>query len=581
MCGPATRLLSSGKRVGEHVKERVKEHLVPFDLRFPCRDAEYCFRKDLEEDLVRTSCIGSVIYVVGLVYAVIPMYMSAVNDENYPFQWTHGDPRTQYFSIRILHLICVGTISVTSLLRWLLGRLKDWNWEYMVVGLPSCVLASTSFCIPWHVATLWNRDPAYVWGEDVRGTELLNCLVLDACLTAMSLFLPIRSCILWVVFVSALLPFVVIVHVNGSAFPTDAGNSIFTLSGLALLAFLGARRAEQSLREKWKAQRQVAQQQEELDLRYTAVSRILDRFCDCVVLLGPPPDFQILEPNPRLAALLLYTDGRNLVGSSILNYMASAEDSSRMVSALQGDSSQFRDGDLSGGVINVRFRDTQGREFAVTVSHTCIRSFEEKTRFIIGIAEPQERTHISGIVSALPRTTDAVEDPFNMFVQFSAMSFKILECCDAFVRFCRPCAPGASFEEFLPKERNHSFFSDYTRRVNEFIKALNEDEAAFNCKWVLRNQWSELRADVAITLSRTEMSMSSSDSGIPDSEDDHGIKAHAVLANIRQQDRTRTRSRSSGRSSRSSSSGSGHAPLGTRGDLVATTIGQGRSVVAM
>ncbi len=33
-------------------------------------------------------------------------------------------------------------------------------------------------------------------------------------------------------------------------------------------------------------------------------------------------------------------------------------------------------------------------------------------RRVMGVAEPEERTHISGVLSALPRTTDATEDRF-------------------------------------------------------------------------------------------------------------------------------------------------------------------------
>lgn len=341
---------------------------------------------------------------------------------------------------------------------------------------------------------------------------------------------------------------------------------------------MGAHRTERSAREKWMAQRKVAAQEQELEMRYVAVSQTLDRFCDCVVHLGPPPDFKILEPNPRLAALLLYADGRTLEGSSIFNYTASEEDRTRILKAFE-DSIH---GDASGGMINVRFRDTHAREFGVTASHTCMRRFEEdEAHFIVGIAEPAERMPIlknstedglDGVAFSVDpwctrpgaQATTSSTVPItewistsswtNMWVHFTAIDLKVVRSSSSFGMFCRPCSPGIYISKWLHPDKNRSFYRDYTSVVNDLVHS-KLDKTTIHQKWLLRSHGCEIRADVAITVKRSD----TEDAGMSGD-----MVAYAVLTNVQEKE---NRPRSLG-------SGSSRSFQGTRGDLVATAIGQ-------
>jgi PAS domain-containing protein len=115
---------------------------------------------------------------------------------------------------------------------------------------------------------------------------------------------------------------------------------------------------------------------------------MLERFCDAVVHLGPPPSFRILDPNPRLASMLLYEDDRRLQGKSIANFIASEDDYSRMVTALEEENSR-------NVALNLHLRDANGGEFAVTAYFSCFHDFGTDLQFVVGMVEPQERTCFS------------------------------------------------------------------------------------------------------------------------------------------------------------------------------------------
>merc|ERR1719353_2845918 len=57
-----------------------------------------------------------------------PTYMHAKSHTLYPFEWEHGDPRTQYFTARILQVVPMGIMAVLAYCRWRLGMFEKWNW---------------------------------------------------------------------------------------------------------------------------------------------------------------------------------------------------------------------------------------------------------------------------------------------------------------------------------------------------------------------------------------------------------------------------------------------------------------------
>jgi hypothetical protein len=249
----------------------------------------------------------------------------------------------------------------------------------------------------WYGPLLLGEHPDNFWDcnqcsdddqTDARATYMVSPLYINVILSAACLFIPIRTCVLWLVPSFAVVSYSILNVSFPKPFPGVGSWSSIALGGLAIMSFLGAYRNEQMARKEWRASQRVLQQEKELVNRHAAASEMLERFCDAVVHLGPPPSFRILDPNPRLASMLLYEDDRRLQGKSIANFIASEDDYSRMVTALEEENSR-------NVALNLHLRDANGGEFAVTAYFSCFHDFGTDLQFVVGMVEPQERTCFS------------------------------------------------------------------------------------------------------------------------------------------------------------------------------------------
>ena len=212
--------------------------LQRLDIRFSSPAVERSFKKDVEGRLLNVIMIIAIVFLIGYGVTVFTSLGNVEANEEYPFQWSGEDPRTHYYIVRISQMVANAVLAILAALRRYLECFKSWNWEFMAVAVTSFVLVSQALSMCWHLAKQMGMDPTYVWGVDVSNTELLNCLILDAVLTAASLFAPIRCVALWVLNVSAVVPFAVVLIAVGSPFPADVFTTIFAFSALSLLLSL-------------------------------------------------------------------------------------------------------------------------------------------------------------------------------------------------------------------------------------------------------------------------------------------------------------------------------------------------------
>ena len=49
----------------------------------------------------------------------------------------------------------------------------------------------------WHAPFLFGRHPVEGWIHDARGAGTVSILTIGAFLTAMAVYIPVRSCVMW------------------------------------------------------------------------------------------------------------------------------------------------------------------------------------------------------------------------------------------------------------------------------------------------------------------------------------------------------------------------------------------------
>jgi len=164
----------------------------------------------------------------------------------------------------------------------------------------------------------------------------------------------------------------------------EIGSIVGNLLGevfVVIFIFYGAWIHKEHVREKWLANQKVYNQELELETRYAALQALLNRYCDCVIHLGP--EHEILEHNDNLAALLLHSGGsggQTLRGRSLHSLLAHEEDKARLTEQLVRS-------DAVNNTVSVGIRDALGRVFKVDLTHACFRDANSERHHLLGIAE--------------------------------------------------------------------------------------------------------------------------------------------------------------------------------------------------
>merc|ERR1712032_1282107 len=109
--------------------------------------------------------------------------------------------------------------------------------------------------------------------------------------------------------------------------------SLIMLFTLIVLALYGAHVNEIHSRERWQWNKQSEIQAVALDKGHEAMSRILNRFCECVIVVNK--DMRIIEPNQFAALMLLQGDSVRLENRHFFDFVASEEDKSVIEGAVR------------------------------------------------------------------------------------------------------------------------------------------------------------------------------------------------------------------------------------------------------
>lgn len=230
------------------------------DLRFQHPDQEQRYKQGLVNDVILGGlvCIGCA--ATATLFATVPTLTRELSRDQDPLGETFG-VRDWVFIIWSLNLVLMLSFIVCGCVRFCKGYLAQWNWEAFFVVVVSIFLFSTAFANFWHFPFVVGADPTTVWAHNPRGSDIFMLLGIDAILTMVAMYVPIRSSVLWIPFVFAVLPFFVNTIAFESVF-SDSHMVVFALLGLSAMAYHGALRRENTHRQKWALAHMVEEAEE-------------------------------------------------------------------------------------------------------------------------------------------------------------------------------------------------------------------------------------------------------------------------------------------------------------------------------
>lgn len=315
-------------------------------------------------------------------------------------QWSSTELRSVSLVWEIAQMALFASVSLLCMLRTRLASLRGFDWEAFTIAvillvLQFPILNRPSMCHSWRTfGGSFDCSGVDLTEAGVLGTELRALGFMTVLMTAVHLFLPIRSCRVWLMDVIATCEYAacaVAAAQQGHYFlPTSELISVMgPLAGLVLFAYLGGRFAETHNRANWLTQGKLLEQQLHLDQQQLAMSRILSRLCDSLVHLGSA--FQILQPCPQLDALLFR---HKSVGRNFCDFIASESSkelfSNQLCNPVSGTVSVDVDGGLT-GMMNLSLSDSNGQVVKVYAHHACFHASDGTTQYLLGLIETGER----------------------------------------------------------------------------------------------------------------------------------------------------------------------------------------------
>jgi len=355
----------------------------------------------------------------------------------------------------------------------------------------------------WYSAQIWVRDPYQSFGHDVGASETNVIMGLVAVTVATCVVMPIRLHVLWVLPTCSTCMLCAAIYITSTQYPGNLLIRFFFLSCVNGFSVFAGFRNESHLRKEWLAQRTIEKQISISEKQKHAFNHLLDRLCDCLVHLGP--NLTIMEPCPRLAAMLFLPSGRAFLGSHFCDCISAKEDQDRFCIAMSQGTS---DADPA-GILSLHLKDSQNQEVQVHIYYTAFNDQDDSRCHIIGIVEAGARTDIEqplhqisaleGHVALLGKLgshsgsssesdlysecADSVvlESVASSDLGEAAIVFKdndslsIISCTTGFTRLCGAIGSDAQFSHWI---QNQEAFLAYIQNVgNHFVSIPRFEES--------------------------------------------------------------------------------------------------------
>eukprot|EP00411_Alexandrium_monilatum_P030106 CAMPEP_0175365178 /NCGR_PEP_ID=MMETSP0095-20121207/18492_1 /TAXON_ID=311494 /ORGANISM="Alexandrium monilatum, Strain CCMP3105" /LENGTH=533 /DNA_ID=CAMNT_0016663155 /DNA_START=42 /DNA_END=1640 /DNA_ORIENTATION=- len=270
--------------------------LTRFDLRFPDPETEASFKADLEPELLRFGVLGALILELLIPLTLVPVYIQEANNTANPYDMEKDDVRTIMLVLWLFCFAITGIFCIVGLLRIWLSWFQGINWEALFVLIATYYGLNLAMANFWHLPLIFGHHPTSTWSHDARGAEVYILLALDGIITVVAMYIPVRSCALWVLPLCSVGSYATMLVAVDTVFPDDRFKSVCALIGLTVVAAHGAYRNEQQRREKWIALQQVSvanetvKQQETQIAETTALVKglrtVANALCDIIVKLN-------------------------------------------------------------------------------------------------------------------------------------------------------------------------------------------------------------------------------------------------------------------------------------------------------
>jgi len=309
------------------------------DLRFKEVETEVAFKASVEPEVLRFGVMGGLILELLIPLTLVPVYIQESSHEDNPYDMSTGDVRTL---LLILWLLCfgfTGMFCIFGLLRIWRGWFQRWNWEAIFMVMITYYALNLTLANFWHMPLIVGNDPVQVWKHDARGAEVYILLALDGIMTTVAMYIPVRSCVLWVLMLVGVGSYTVMLAGVDSVFPDDRFKSVAALIGLAVVAGHGAYRNEMSRREKWIALQQVIEatevvkqqenQIEESTVLVKGLRSVANALCDIILKLTE--DLRVCGTESMLDAFF----EQKMEGRSFMDVLADT-DRARFMALISG-----------------------------------------------------------------------------------------------------------------------------------------------------------------------------------------------------------------------------------------------------
>eukprot|EP00930_Biecheleria_cincta_P028065 TRINITY_DN19582_c1_g1_i2.p1 TRINITY_DN19582_c1_g1~~TRINITY_DN19582_c1_g1_i2.p1 ORF type:complete len:578 (-),score=92.64 TRINITY_DN19582_c1_g1_i2:196-1929(-) len=233
---------------------RIRGVLAQIDLRFHGdRLAEDAFAESLEPDVLKSGFWVSLAGAVLIPCALIPVVVCESKSTQNPLQIQNWDIRSSLFLIWTSTFMITASYCVTSCLRMWKNWFRNWNWELYFLMVAMYYIVSLSLANFWHMPFLAGSHPSKVWQHDAHGSEVFVLLAIDGLLTAVAMYVPVRTCMLWILPLVGVGSHFIVLVLADSMLPNDRNLRIGVLLLLAFFSQHCAVRDETRRRQNWQA----------------------------------------------------------------------------------------------------------------------------------------------------------------------------------------------------------------------------------------------------------------------------------------------------------------------------------------
>eukprot|EP00930_Biecheleria_cincta_P071177 TRINITY_DN5869_c0_g2_i1.p1 TRINITY_DN5869_c0_g2~~TRINITY_DN5869_c0_g2_i1.p1 ORF type:complete len:603 (+),score=61.16 TRINITY_DN5869_c0_g2_i1:37-1845(+) len=262
------REASEGDNDTEDAQDRrrfksVLNMLARLDLRFREEKlSENGFKQSLEPEILKYGALIAFAGALLVPCTLIPVLVREAQSTRNPLDFQNWDVRFTLSLIWCLTFTTAVSFCLASCLRMRYNWFQNWNWELYFMIVATSYVVSLSLANFWHMPFLAGTHPSDVWQHDVRGTEVFILLAIDGLLTAVAMYVPIRSCVLWILPCCGVGSYLVMLLALDVVMPNDRHLTVGALALLAFFSMHGAFQNDKRRRENWKALCRVMETEE-------------------------------------------------------------------------------------------------------------------------------------------------------------------------------------------------------------------------------------------------------------------------------------------------------------------------------